>query len=448
MVILGLGSNVGDRLSHLRKALRAIREEKDLTVQQVSPLYLSDALLPDHAPSDWDRPHLNFAIRCETPLEPLALLHILKNIEWSIGRKPEVRHWGPRILDIDILAWEDFTLASEALTVPHMNLIERPFALWPLADIAPLWRFPLSGPYQGKTAAELVEKWGSRFTREAPLRTVQLNQRLENPQLMGILNVTPDSFSDGGQFVQVDVAVQHALELVKAGAEIIDIGAESTSPRAQALTAQEEWTRLEPVLKAIALIKKDFLLPPLISIDTRHAEVAEKALAYSIDWINDVSGLDHVRMREIVREAKITCVIMHHLMLPERRDCVLPRDQDPIQALLAWGQQRLALLLEFGLTQDQLIFDPGIGFGKMAEQSLEVIKHIPAFKQLGTKILIGHSRKTFLSLFSKEPFANRDIETATLSLYLAQQGVDYLRIHQPETTARALKVMDLMGGEN
>ena len=134
MIILGLGSNVGDRLTNLRKALQAIKKIPGMNIEQVSPVYVSDALLPENAPLDWDIPYLNLALRCETTQEPLELLKQLKNIEWSIGRKPEIRHWGPRILDIDILAWDDAIIKSDVLTLPHENLQERPFALWPLAD--------------------------------------------------------------------------------------------------------------------------------------------------------------------------------------------------------------------------------------------------------------------------------------------------------------------------
>src|SRR3990167_2734641 len=167
MIVLVLGSNIGDRLHHLRKALQAIKAIPHLTVEQVSPVYHSEALLPDNAPLDWDQPYLNVACRCDTTLEPLALLKQLKTIEWSIGRKPEIRHWGPRILDIDILAWDDRVIKSDLLTIPHENLLERPFALWPLADVAAFWRFPLAGPFENKMAAELVVSWGSRFSGDA-----------------------------------------------------------------------------------------------------------------------------------------------------------------------------------------------------------------------------------------------------------------------------------------
>jgi len=444
MVILGLGSNVGDRLSHLRKARTAIQHIPGILIKQTSPIYLSDALLPENAPPEWDMPHLNLAIRCETTLEPLALLKQLKHIEWTIGRKPEIRHWGPRILDIDILAWDDLTIQSELLTVPHASLQDRPFALWPLADVAPLWIFPLAGPNQGKPAALIVEKWGSRFTGNAPLHTQQIYHRIDTPRLVGIVNVTPDSFSDGGTFLNPSHALQHMLHLANSGAEVLDIGAESTAPNAVALDIDTEWARLEPILATIKAVQASCFVAPKISVDTRHSLIAAKALNFGIDWINDVSGLDDPAMREIVAQSAADCVVMHHMSIPEQRGHVLPRDQDPVNLVYAWGEKRLDELEKQGIARERMIFDPGIGFGKMAEQSLLLLKHAHIFTQLGTRILIGHSRKTFLSLLSGMPFAERDMETMAMTLYLAQQSVDYIRVHNVEACARGLRVAQAM----
>ncbi|TAK72848.1 MAG: dihydropteroate synthase [Gammaproteobacteria bacterium] len=440
MVVLGLGSNVGDRLAHLRKALQAIQKIPGVMVEQVSPVYLSDALLPDNAPPEWDMPHLNLALRCHTTLEPLALLKELKNIEWSIGRKPEVRHWGPRIIDIDILAWGELVLQSEIFTVPHLNLQDRPFALWPLADVAPLWTFPLPGPNQGKTAAQIAEKWGSRFTGEAPLRTQQIYQRVDTPRLVGVVNVTPDSFSDGGQFVSADHALAHALLLVNSGAEIIDIGAESTAPKAAPLEVATEWARLEPILLALKNARESFLIPPKISVDTRHTEVAAKALAMGVDWINDVTGLQDPAMQEIVLHSNADCVVMHHMSIPASRDVVLPRDQDVVELVYEWGAKQLESLERRGIPRERMIFDPGVGFGKVPEHSLMLVKEAETFKQLGVRLLIGHSRKSFLSLFTGHPAAERDVETIAMSFYLAKHQVDYLRVHEVEMSARTLRV--------
>src|SRR3989338_3425069 len=414
MIILGLGSNVGHCLLHLRNALNALKKLPNMAILAVSPTYISDALLPDDAPVEWDQPYLNLAIQCKTTQDPFSLLKELKKIEASISGGLQKKHWGPRMIDIDILALDDEIIKSEALTIPRDHLTDRPFALWPLADVAPLWIFPLKGPFHGKTATELTTKWGSRLDGNAPLHTRQINQRIDAPALVGVINVPPDSFSDVGEFLQVPSALEQARHLIEAGAEILDIGAESTAPSAKPLHPTSEWQRLQPVLSAIKTIK-DFLIPPQISIDTRHVEVAKKALDFGINWINDVTGLQDARMRELVREANLHCVMMHHLSIPPSRENILPQNQDPVQLLYEWGKNQIELLEQSGISKDKIIFDPGIGFGKSSEHSLFLIKNISVFKNLGVRILVGHSRKSFLSLFTSRPFAERDIETVAMT---------------------------------
>lgn len=440
MVILGLGSNLGDRLANLRRAVAEIRQLPHLQVLQVSPVYTSDALLPDNAPSDWNMPYLNLALRCETRLEPHQLLKELKNIEWSIGRKPEIRHWGPRIVDIDILAWDDLIIKTDELTLPHESLQERPFALWPLADVAPLWKFPLPGINFGKTASEISEHWGSRFSGKAPFRTRQILQRVDTPQLVGVVNITPDSFSDGGKFLSPDKAVEQALYLIHSGAEILDIGAESTAPNSTAVDPKTEWERLIPVLAAIREIQHEFVIPPKISIDTRHAEVAAKALNVGVDCINDVTGLSDPGMREVMAASEKPCIVMHHVSIPASRDHVIQRDIDPVKMIYSWAEQQIELIEKSGIKRERIILDPGIGFGKVPEHSYLLIKHIEVFAALGVRILVGHSRKSFLSLFTQHVPAERDIETMAMSLYLADKPVDYLRVHNVEMTARGFRV--------
>lgn len=435
MIILGLGSNLGDRLENLRQAFRLLKHLPELTIQRVSPLYISDALTPEHAPHNWNLPFINLAICCETTLQPLVLLEQIKNIEVKLGRNLNAERWSPRIIDIDILAWDNIILQHEKLTLPHPELLQRPFALWPLADVAPFWILPS----QNKTAAELVENWGSRFTGKAPFHTHQIQQRIDTPQLVGILNITPDSYSDGGQFLHTEYAIKQMLHLVQSGAEVIDIGAESTSPVANAITIQEEWARLAPVLAAVQTEKNKCVITPKISIDTRHSEVAEKALALDIDWINDVSGLDDTHMRDVVANTTADCVIMHHLSIPERRDNVLPRNENPSDIVYAWLTKRLAECEQHGIARSRIIVDPGIGFGKMAEQSLHVLQNINLFKTLGVRILIGHSRKSFLSLFTDKPHAERDAETMAMTLAMVKHNVDYIRVHNVEICARGLK---------
>ena len=446
MVIVGLGSNIDDRLTHLRKAWRAIKKIPGFQIIATSPIYLSDALLPEHAPKTWDRPYLNLALRGETTLDAFSLLNHLKRIEEEIGRKPEKRHWGPRIIDIDILVFGDEVIKTDALTVPHQNLYDRPFALWPLADVAPFWKIPLTGEYHGNIASALVEKWGSRFTGDAPLHTRQIYHRIDTPQLVGVLNVTPDSFSDGGKFLSAEHAIQQAQTLIQSGAEILDIGAQSTAPNAPSLDSETEWNRLEPVLLALKENKNNFIIQPKISIDTYHPQVAEKAFDLGmIDMLNDVTGLTNPHLCDFIRNTPIDAIFMHHVSIPADAKKVLSRDQDVINLVYEWAAKQLDWLKRQGIEQEKLIFDPGIGFGKTKEQSLMLIKHAARFKELGTRLLIGHSRKSFLSLLTPYEAADRDIETLILTIELVkQEAIDYLRVHHVEKNARALRVTRAM----
>lgn len=440
MVILGLGSNAGDRLYNLRQARHLLGQLPRLTLLECSSLYLSDALLPDQAPSSWDQPYINLAIKCQTTLSPLELLQQLKNIEYAIGRKPLKRQWGPRVIDIDILAWDNLFFEDDLLQIPHARLLERPFALWPLADLEPCWIYPGSGKYQGKTAAEICAHWGSRFSGEAPLHTKQIFHRIDIPQLIGILNVTPDSFSDSGKFTNTQSLLHQAYHLVSSGAEILDIGAEATNPNAIPLDPDDEWDRLEPFLKALKLELHfmDFL--PKISIDTRHANVADKALRLGVDWINDPSGLQDKKMIELIAAYRCDCVVMHNLGIPADPQHILSYQQDPVEQVYQWAENHLNYLEENGINREKIIFDIGIGFGKDAEQSFLLLKKSNRFHKLNTRLLIGHSRKSFLKKFTTKPADKRDLETCIISNYLADQGVDYLRIHDVEACSRALKI--------
>ena len=446
-VVLGLGTNVGDRLGCLRQALNMLRARPDCKVRHISPVYLSDALLPEQAPLAWDRPYLNMALTVTTTLSPLELLAVLKQVEgtmrYDAGLSSKQERWAPRKMDIDILAWDELWLATPTLTIPHPALLQRPFALWPLADLAPFWRYPAPGALQGKTAAELVAAWGSRFSGKAPHRTRQLPHAIDPPRLVGILNITPDSFSDGGRYIQPQRALAQALTLVAEGAEILDIGAESTAPGAVPLSAEQEWQRLQPVLALIRQAQDDFVIPPVLSIDTRHPEVAQRVLAVADQphWINDVTGLDHPRMRALLAAYPgVMCVVMHHLCVPENRAQRLPLCHDVVATVLRWARQRLALLERAGIAAQRVILDPGIGFGKSAEQSLTVLARIRDFKPLPVRLLVGHSRKSFLASLTGSMGQARDIDTTACSLFLAQHQIDFLRVHQVGMHARALRI--------
>jgi 2-amino-4-hydroxy-6-hydroxymethyldihydropteridine diphosphokinase/dihydropteroate synthase len=446
MIILGLGTNIGDRLYNLRQALNHLRSSQKLTNIRVSPVYESDALLPDNAHDTWDAPYLNAAISCQTKLSPIQLLQLLKNIETIMGRDQNHPRWSPRLIDIDILAWDNKIIQNENLTIPHKRLYERPFALWPLTDLLPNWRYCLPEKnYHNKPVTEIVKLWGSRFDGNAPLHTRQISHRIDTPQLVGILNITPDSFSDGGNYIKIENAVSQAQHLFNSGAEIIDIGAESTRPNVtNKLFPIAEWNRLQPVLQALNNHWSNASFKPKISVDTRNTATAAKAISFGVDWINDVTGCDNPDMCQLIVNTKVKIVFMHHLGVPPKKNIVLNNNKNATTQVYQWAKQRLEQLLQIGIQKERLIFDPGIGFGKSAEQSLALIKNAAKLHKLGIPLLIGHSRKSFLNQFTNKDFHERDIETAIFSNCLHQQNISYLRVHNVELNMRALKIASVL----
>lgn len=229
-----------------------------------------------------------------------------------------------------------------------------------------------------------------------------------------------------------------------AGASVIDVGAESTRPGATPLSAGEEWDRLAPLLPELLARCKGGGVE--VSVDTRHAKTAERALALGADWINDVSGLADPAMRAVVRDASCSIVVMHSLSIPADKARVLPEDAEPVAEVLAWWQLRKAELAGTGIAPERLIFDPGIGFGKTAQQSLALLRGVVRLQAEGTPLLIGHSRKSFLSAFTEAPAGSRDLETAVVSGWLARQGVTYLRVHALAENALALQLSEALDG--
>lgn len=432
MLILSLGTNLGDSLNNIRLGLQLLQKSGTIAPGQISPLYTSSALLPAYAPVAWNKPYLNLAVACETDLSPIEVLKQIKQIERQMGRE-ETQRWAPRIIDIDILAWDNCVIDQVGLKIPHVELLARPFALWPLLDLWPDWQHPTTD-FTG-----LLRRWGSRYAGDqAPCGTKQLLHRLEGSALVGILNITPDSFSDGGKFISLPNALAQAEKLVREGAEVLDIGAESTRPGAVLVQPEAEWALLEPVLIGLKEHSKQWALKPKLSIDTRHYRVAERALQLGIDWINDVSGFGDPNMRALAAGSSVKCVMMHNLGVPAQKNVVLPAYPDICEQILNWTEQRFDQLLSTGVDANQLIFDVGIGFGKTAQQSLFLLKNIEQFRCLNCPLLVGHSRKSFLNLITEKPFPDRDFETAMISYQLAAKQVDYLRVHNVGLNAKAI----------
>lgn len=259
------------------------------------------------------------------------------------------------------------------------------------------------------------------------------------PKLMGIVNLTPDSFSDGGKYTQQEAALAHIEQLIADGAQVIDLGAESTRPGATPVAPEEEWRRLAPVLEAG--LARFSGMPVRWSVDTRHAETARRALELGVHIINDVSGLADPAMVDIVARSHCQLVVMHSLTVPPDPSVMLPPDADPVAALRAFADERLAQLHKRGIEKGRVIFDPGIGFGKSIDQSFHIIKHCRELKGIGVDLLVGHSRKSFLKSW-EDGGRSRDAATLAVSLYLADQGVDYLRVHDVAAHRAALRVWE------
>lgn len=436
-VVLGIGTNLGALLDNLREAVRLLSTNENLTLVEISSIYQSEALLPENAPENWDKPFLNLAVLCQTRTTPEEVLSQIKQIEQKMGRQITANErWAPRIIDIDILAWDNLILKQNNLEIPHPGLLARPFALLPLLDLLPNWQHPDSAVNVKSTVAA----WSDNVF----CQTRQIKQRIDTTSIVGILNVTPDSFFDGGQYDTVEKALAQAKKIFSEGAEIIDIGAESTRPGATLLDADDEWQRLFPVIEAIQQWWRGCSFRPKISIDTRHYQTAEKALALGVDWINDVSGFADPSMCAVVAASQSKCVVMHNLGVPACKAIALPTDQDVCEQVIRWAQRQLPRLVAAGIRQEQLIFDVGIGFGKTALQDFTLLQNIAEFKQLGVPLLVGHSRKYFFTAVGKQTAAERDIDTAIVTYHLAHQQVDYVRVHDVATNVQAIRIAKML----
>lgn len=254
-----------------------------------------------------------------------------------------------------------------------------------------------------------------------------MTEAMKATRLVGILNLTPDSFSDGGRYQDPDAVMGRARCLIEEGADVLDIGAESTRPDAQPVTPDSEWERLAPYLASLVALCHSHRVE--VSLDTRHWQVAERGLASGVDWINDVSGLRDDRMLDVLRGAACKVVFMHALSIPVKSGETLPRDLEVVPFLIGYAQRERDRLVAAGIRAESLIFDPGIGFGKDFRQTMQIIASSGSFKKLSMPLLFGHSRKRFMQHFTSVQPSDRDDVTATLSTFLMLQSVDYLRVH-------------------
>ncbi|WP_417849670.1 dihydropteroate synthase [Thalassoglobus sp.] len=255
----------------------------------------------------------------------------------------------------------------------------------------------------------------------------------EFPKLMGIVNVTPDSFSDGGDWLAPADAVAHAMQLVEEGADILDVGGESTRPGAEPVPIDEELRRVIPVIEQLA---SQTDVP--ISIDTMKSEVAKAALQAGASIINDVSAFEHdPRMTEIAAGCGCGVILMHRQGTPQTMQNN-PQYDDVVAEVSEYLFHRTQTLTQLGIAAERIVIDPGIGFGKTAEHNLSLLTHIAELRAHGHSVLIGHSRKRFLSKIIGRPIEERLAGTLGVAIALAQQNTDLIRVHDVAAVKDAL----------
>jgi dihydropteroate synthase/2-amino-4-hydroxy-6-hydroxymethyldihydropteridine diphosphokinase len=443
-VYLGTGSNLGDRLGHLRQAQAALSPQ--IRLLRTSAVYKTPPWGYSAQPA-----FLNQVLEVETELAPQALLTRLKEIEAELGRVKNFLY-GPRAIDLDILFYGNLIHQSETLNIPHPMLAERAFVLVPLNELAP----DFVHPQLKRSVAELLAE---RPDREAivlyqPNLTAEWPRWGERTYVMGILNITPDSFSgdgllQGGQ--PIAAALAQARQFARDGADILDLGAESSRPGSSAVDAKTEIARIQPILAAL----REEALPAIISVDTYKAESAETCLRSGAHWINDIWGLKaDPELAPVIAAHHAGVVIMHNRSnwqdvqnlggLGKAYSGV--HYDDIIDDIKSELGESLEIAAKAGIAQDQIILDPGIGFGKNLRDNLAIILRLEEIKKMGFPILIGPSRKSFIGQALDLPVEERLEGTAAAVALGIAHGADIIRVHDVREMARVAKMSDAIIG--
>lgn len=375
MVCLALGSNIGDRLNNIRNALEKL--SSIVRICKKSIVIETEAILPENACVSWNVPYLNMLVNCETDLSPYELLCAIQTIERELGRPCNREKWSPRVIDIDIIFYNDLHINDRDLTIPHPEIKNRPFLI------------------------SLLNMIG--YNHEDSLY-IPINSFVLEPKIVGIVNVTPDSFSDGGVNFAPEQAAKTVNNVIECGAFIAELGAQSTRPGYSEVSPNVELERLSAVFDVLG----DYCN---VGIDTYFDDIVLYGLSHGVRWINDIKGeLSNYTLRKI---ADCGCTIVTML------------NGTNIQLL----EEKIKTLCSAGISREKIVIDPGIGFGKTRFENLKQLQCIENIKNLECKIMVGHSRKSFMSIFSGAMPNGRDIETLAFSALLKQKGIDYIRVH-------------------
>lgn len=458
-VVIALGSNVGDRLHNFNEALQLMRKSgihitRHACLYETAPAYVTDQ--PNF---------LNSAVRAVTQLGPHELLGALKKIEKDMGRTDGIRY-GPRPIDLDILFYGKQRISSEILMVPHERIWERPFVMAPLMDLlgssidsdtVSCWH---SFSNHSDGLFDSWEKLGGEplIGKEGLKRVLPIGNGFwdwsTRTSVMGILNLTPDSFSDGGKFQSVEAAISQVRSMISEGADMIDIGAQSTRPMASRISVQQELDRLIPVLEAVLGLPE--VEGKIVSVDTFYSEVAEEAVSKGAHIVNDVSaGQLDSNMLKVVADLKVPYIAMHMRGDPSTMQNSENLQYDNVCKQVVselYSKVREAEIL--GIPAWRMIIDPGLGFSKNCEHNLEILMGLPNIQaEIGRKslalshapVLIGPSRKKFLGEVCNRPAATeRDAATVASVTAAVLGGANIVRVHNVRDNVDAVKLCDAM----
>ena len=405
---LALGSNLGNKIDNIDFAIKKLKDA-NCEILKIAPFYKTKPLVPFKRKDCFYDFFYNTAIEIETKNSPFELLKIAQQIEIDIGRPKNHGHWTSRVIDIDILYCaknnKSIIVDSNELTIPHKELFNRAFVLDPLSQISP-----------------------NLVIQDKNILTESKKNAEHQAAKMMIVNVNNNSFSEDGILDknEIDKKIEY---LTKNRVAFIDIGAESTNPRSNPISWQEETDRLKQV-DIFTIIDKYKTNGVKFSIDTYHPETADFAINNGFDIINDVNGFKDKRMWQIIKKyPNVEAVIMHSLQPNGKKTNVISKDEDVLEILNNWVKDMEKQVLDEKIDKNRIIIDYGIGFGKTAEQDLFIVKNFNKIDNCNFRVLIGHSRKSFLNLICKLNENNRDKVTKQISEILIKNGVDILRLH-------------------
>ncbi|KAI9019827.1 Dihydropteroate synthase-like protein [Hyaloraphidium curvatum] len=434
---VALGSNIGDRVRHIADVVELL-ERRGCRILDTSFLYETPAMYVTEQPS-----FINAVCKIATALTPSELLACVKSIETELGRTPTVRN-GPRVIDLDILFYDALEVKEDNLVIPHPLMQEREFVLRPLCDIAR----DLEHPSLYTTCGWLLRLVPHTAPDESIARVLPIGGRMwtgkDGPYVMGILNVTPDSFSDGGSFNALDAAVDRALQMVEEGAAIVDVGGMSTRPNAEEISEEEELERVVPVIRELR--RRDLKAP--ISIDTYRSRVARAAIEAGADIINDVSAGDlDPDMLSTAAELGVPICLMHMRGNPRTMTTLTAYDGEDVVAGVAKElADKVRKALQAGVRRWNIILDPGLGFAKTAEQNVELLRRLAELKREGSglegfPLLVGASRKGFIGKLQNEPDPKKRTQGTAAACYAAMAGgAEILRVHDVKEISEMVRV--------